>query len=215
MPMPLSLVVLISGEGRNLQAIIDDARTHSALNIKAVISNNPNAHGLKRAELAGIPSFSVPHQDYATRAEFENALSQIIDQFKPNWIVLAGFMRLLSPQFVEHYPHRILNIHPSLLPKYSGLNTHARALADQEAEHGASVHLVDAGLDSGPLLAQASLNINPEETEQSLQTRVMSLETELYPTVLNWLAEKRLEIDETGVFFDGKPLTAPRLVRSA
>ena len=212
--MPLSLVVLISGEGRNLQAIIDDAREHSALNIKAVISNNPNAYGLKRAELAGIPSFSLPHQDYATRAEFENALSQIIDQFKPNWIVLAGFMRLLSPQFVERYPRRILNIHPSLLPKYSGLNTHARALADQEVEHGASVHLVDAGLDSGPLLAQASLKVNPEETEQSLQTRVMSLETELYPVVLNWLAEKRLEIDGAGVFFDGKPLTAPLLVRS-
>jgi phosphoribosylglycinamide formyltransferase-1 len=123
-------------------------------------------------------------------------------------------MRLLSPQFVERYPRRILNIHPSLLPKYSGLNTHARALADQEAEHGASVHLVDAGLDSGPLLAQASLNVSPEETEQSLQTRVMSLETELYPTVLNWLAKKRLEVDEAGVFFDGKLLTAPLLVRS-
>lgn len=206
MPKTLSIVVLISGSGRNLQAIIDSRANNPLLDIKAVISNNPTAYGLKRAELAGIPHFSLPQQNYASRAEFETALMQLIDQFKADWLVLAGFMRLLSANFVAHYPQRILNIHPSLLPQYPGLNTHARALADKAFEHGASIHLVDAGLDSGPLLAQATLKVAEDDTEQSLQERVMALETELYPQVLQWLCEGRLQVEAKTILFDGKAL---------
>ncbi|HYF98265.1 MAG TPA: phosphoribosylglycinamide formyltransferase [Coxiellaceae bacterium] len=206
MTKPLALVILISGNGRNLQAIIDASRDNPLLEIKAVISNSPEAYGLKRAELAHIPNFCIQHKHYSSREEFEAALINKIDSFNADWVVLAGFMRILSTHFVNHYAHRILNIHPSLLPKYPGLNTHARVLAEGDKEHGASIHLVDAGLDSGPLLAQAVLNIEPTDNEQSLQERVMVLETSLYPRVLSWLAEDRLKVSAVGIYFDDKPL---------
>lgn len=206
MTKALSIVVLISGTGNNLQAIIEASLSGAPIDIKAVISNNPEAYGLKRAELAGIPSILVPHQDYANRAEFEKALIQTIDNFHPDWIVLAGFMRRLDKAFVDHYPHRILNIHPSLLPKFQGLDTHARVLSAKEKLHGASIHLVDHGLDSGPLLVQAALKVEENDTETSLKTRVMELETQLYPLVLKWLAESRLEVDATGIRLEGQAL---------
>ncbi len=183
----LKLIVLISGRGSNLQAIIEHI-AKGALNAKIalVISNEPNAFGLDLAKKAHIPTQVCSHKKLS-RTDFEKALIAAIEPHKPDYIVLAGFMRILSPLFVSHFSGKILNIHPSLLPAYTGLRTHARALADQAPLHGCSVHFVDASLDGGPLIAQSSLRVDASDTEESLADRVIKLEHKLYSKVLGWL----------------------------
>lgn len=185
----MNIVVLISGNGSNLQAIID-----AEIPIAAVISNRADAFGLTRAKHAHIPSYVINHKEYPTRDDFDQALIQQIDAFRPDLVVLAGFMRILTPHFVQHYHGRLINIHPSLLPKYKGLDTHQRVLAEKEIEHGISIHYVTAELDGGPIIAQAKLNILPNDTEESLATRIHQLEHELYPRIIKDISAKRIRL---------------------
>ncbi|MBI3188602.1 MAG: phosphoribosylglycinamide formyltransferase [Gammaproteobacteria bacterium] len=207
---PLPIVVLISGTGSNLQAIID-AIAGKKINaeIRAVISNRPNAAGLQRARDAGIPTHVINHNDHKTRGEFDQALQRCIDQYQPQLVVLAGFMRILGDDFVRHYPGRMLNIHPSLLPEFPGLDTHRRALAAGHKQHGASVHFVTTELDGGPLLVQASVPVTADDTADSLQQKVHQQEHIIYPMAIAWIAEGRVQYDNNQIIFDGKPLSKP------
>ncbi len=203
----LNIVILISGNGSNLQAIIEAIKQGLAVTISAVISNRPEAYGLERAREAKIPALTVAHSLFQNRQTFEEALQKTIDQFQPQIIVLAGFMRKLTAGFVHHYRGRMINIHPSLLPKYPGLDTHSRALGAKDSHHGVSIHYVTEEVDCGPLICQAQFKINPEDNEASLQQRVHLLEHRLYPQVLAWLAAGRLQLTAKGiVLLDGKPL---------
>jgi phosphoribosylglycinamide formyltransferase-1 len=207
------LVVLISGTGRNLQAILEAQRL-GRLNseVCAVISNNPHAPGLAYASDAGVPIAIVPHRDYADRAAFESALSREIDRHTPDFVVLAGFMRVLGSEFVQRYRGRLLNIHPSLLPKYPGLRTHARALADGEHWHGASVHFVTEAVDGGPVILQGQVPVRSDDTPDTLGERVMrEVEQVIYPEVLAWACTGRLQMRGNDVVLDGRTLTAPML----
>jgi phosphoribosylglycinamide formyltransferase-1 len=191
----LRLVVLISGNGSNLQAIIDACRQGSLdAEIAAVISNKPDAYGLQRARQAGITYEVLDHTQFDNREAFDQALMQRIDTYQPGLVVLAGFMRILSSQFVEHYLGHMLNIHPSLLPKYQGLNTHRRALEAGDKVHGASVHFVTADLDSGQVVLQAEIPVLADDDEQSLAARVLEKEHEIYPQAIQWFAEGKLKL---------------------
>lgn len=210
---PLRVVVLISGSGTNLQAIIDaQQRGEIPIDIKAVISNRPGAGGLHRAQRAGLPALVLDHTTFTSRDAFDQQLQEKTDAFAPDLIVLAGFMRILTPQFVQHYAGRLLNIHPSLLPKFQGLNTHQRALDAGEKVHGASVHFVTTELDGGPVVAQARLMIQNGETATALATRVHELEHALYPQVIGWFACGRLKCQNDRVFLDGQRLSSPQLI---
>ena len=210
MTAPVSIVVLISGSGSNLQAILDAIeRGEIDGRVTAVVSNKPDAYGLERARQLGIAAEVVPHGDYDSREAFDQALMSAIDAHNPGLVVLAGFMRILTPEFVEHYAGRLLNIHPSLLPAYRGLNTHARALADAVAEHGASVHFVTGELDGGPVILQARIPVEPSDTPQTLADRVLEKEHLLYPLVVRWFCAGRLRLADHQVIFDGQPLDAP------
>ena len=205
---PLRIVVLISGSGSNLQAIIDQIhQTDIPARIVAVISNKAEAYGLKRAEQAGIPARVLSHRDYASRENYDAALQQLIDSYHPDLIVLAGFMRILTDAFVEHYPGRMLNIHPSLLPKYKGLNTHQRALENGEREHGCSVHYVTPELDGGPVILQARVPVEIDDTPESLARRVHQQEHRIYPQVIEWIARGHLELAGNRVLVDGRPMS--------
>jgi phosphoribosylglycinamide formyltransferase-1 len=201
------LAVLISGSGTNLQAIMD-AREHGSLDVEiaVVFSNRANAAGLERASQAGIPTATLDHRDYPSREEFDQAMIDLLTPYAPDTVVLAGFMRILSSVFVRHYAGRLINIHPSLLPKYRGLNTHARALEAGDSEHGCSIHFVTEELDGGPLIAQAPISVQTNDTVDSLSKRVQQREHRLYPQVLQWRAQNRLELTYNGVLLDGKPL---------
>ncbi|MBI5451657.1 MAG: phosphoribosylglycinamide formyltransferase [Gammaproteobacteria bacterium] len=209
---PLSLVVLISGNGSNLQAIID-AIAHGELpaHIRAVISNRRDAYGLQRAQQAGIPAVTVEHQQYrGDRQGFDQALMRHIDHYQPDLVVLAGFMRILTPDFVRHYRHRLLNIHPSLLPAYTGLNTHQQALDAGATAHGASVHYVTEELDGGPVISQARVAIHTNDTATTLAQRVQHQEHSLYPQTLALIAKGRITIDNHDhIFIDGNRLEQP------
>lgn len=208
----LQLAVLISGEGSNLQAILDACR-NGYLNaaVCAVVSNRAEAHGLRRALEAGAPIHTVIATSNTERPDYDGALRVVIERHSPQLIVLAGFMRILSGEFVQQYRGRLLNIHPALLPKYRGLHTHRRALEAGEHEHGCSVHFVSDGLDAGPVIAQAKVPVQPGDTETSLAARVQQREHRLYPLVLRWFAEKRIALDGNLVLLDGQPLSAPRV----
>lgn len=206
MMTPCNVVVLISGNGSNLQALLDSQRPEHPLHICAVISNRADAYGLKRAEQAGVPTQVLNHKAFASREAFDAALIDTIDAYQPHLVVLAGFMRILSHDFVQHYAGRLLNIHPSLLPKYKGLDTHRRALEAGEPEHGCSVHFVSAELDGGPVIAQAVLSVSPNEPLEQLVQRVHALEHQLYPMVVQWFAEGRLHLEPQGAMLDGKQL---------
>lgn len=203
-----NIVVLISGNGSNLQAIIDSVQT-GAINgrISAVISNKPNVFGLERAAQANIPAIAVDHTQFADRSEFEQALTQTIDQYQPDLVVLAGFMRILSSEFVQHYLGKMLNIHPSLLPKYPGLNTHRRVLENGDKEHGTSVHFVTAELDGGPIIAQRSIHVTADDTEESLQQKIQQQEHRLYPEVVSWFCNGRLQFKDGQAWLDQDPIT--------
>lgn len=205
----LPVVVLISGSGSNLQALIDHAREHSSYDIAAVISNRADAYGLTRAEQAGITARVLDHREFPDRESFDNALAALIDTFEPGLVVLAGFMRILTPGFVRHYAGRMLNIHPSLLPRHQGLKTHARALQAGDREHGASVHFVTEELDGGPVIAQARVPVLTDDTPASLAQRVLQREHELYPAVVHWFATGRLRLDGQQLQLDGRALTEP------
>ncbi len=185
------LVILLSGEGTNLQAIIDQI---SAGDIKAeivaVISNRANAMGLQRAEKAGIPNVVLEHTHFADRAAFDQSLAQIIDSYEPDLIVLAGFMRILSDGFVKQFAGKLINIHPSLLPKYKGLHTHKRALENGDSKHGATVHFVIPELDAGATILQGVVPVKPEDTEVSLANRVHQVEHIIYPKAIKWIVEQ-------------------------
>ncbi len=208
MSAPCNVVVLISGSGSNLQALLDSQDEKNAARIRAVVSNREEAFGLQRAQAAGIATHVVRHKDFADREAFDAALMAIIDQHQPDLVVLAGFMRILTPGFVRHYQGRLLNIHPSLLPKYKGLDTHRRALEAGDTEHGCSVHFVTEELDGGPVAIQAHLSVQPGETLESLTSRVHAAEHIIYPLAVRWFAEGRLRLAEQGAMLDGNPLPA-------
>ncbi|MDH5232524.1 MAG: phosphoribosylglycinamide formyltransferase [Gammaproteobacteria bacterium] len=203
---PLAIVVLISGKGSNLQALIDHQQQFGDFQIVAVISNRGDAAGLHKAQQAGIATRVLDHKLFNSRDEYDQALIQLIDDFNPGLVVLAGFMRIFSAAFVQHYAARMLNIHPSLLPAYRGLNTHQRALDDKAREHGASVHFVTEELDGGPVVAQAKVLLDKKDNAKSLANKVHSAEHQLYPLCVQWFAQKRLHLINGQVFFDGQAL---------
>ena len=205
----LPLVVLISGSGSNLQAIIDRIGQGLPARIEAVISNQPSAFGLERARLAGIETRVLDHRDYPEREHYDQALGDLVSSFNPKLIILAGFMRILSPGFVRRFQGRMLNIHPSLLPRYRGLHTHQRALDAGDDEHGASVHFVTDELDGGPLILQARVDIEPGDDADTLAARVLTREHIIYPRVIEWIAEGRLRLKHEQVLMDGTPLNRP------
>ncbi|MGY2181338.1 phosphoribosylglycinamide formyltransferase [Pseudomonas agarici] len=204
-----NVVVLLSGSGSNLQALIDDIQIRgNPARIAAVISNRIDAYGLQRAKNAGIDTRSLDHKAFEGREAFDGALIELIDAFNPQLVVLAGFMRILSADFVRHYRGRLLNIHPSLLPKYKGLHTHQRALEAGDSEHGCSVHFVTEELDGGPLVVQAVVTVESDDSAQSLAQRVHTQEHRIYPLAVRWFAEGRLSFSGQGVLLDGQLLTA-------
>ena len=209
MPDTCDVVVLLSGTGSNLQALIDsDDVKASPAKIRAVISNRADAYGLQRAKDAGIDTRVLDHKAFEGREAFDAALIKVIDEFKPKLVVLAGFMRILSAEFVRHYQGRLLNIHPSLLPKYKGLHTHQRALEAGDGEHGCSVHFVTEELDGGPLVVQAVIPVESDDSPHSLAQRVHAQEHRIYPLAVRWFAEGRLSLDERGALLDGQLLAA-------
>ena len=199
------VVVLVSGSGSNLQAIIDSRfDAEPAIDIRAVISNVPDAYGLQRAARAGIPGIVVDHRGYADRAAFDAALMEQIDALSPRLVILAGFMRILTEDFVNHYAGRMLNIHPSLLPRYPGLHTHARAIESGDREAGATVHFVTAEVDGGPIIIQARVPVLADDTPDTLAARVLKQEHIIYPRAVRWFADNRLTIDDGKVLLDGE-----------
>lgn len=205
--MTSKIVVLISGSGSNLQAIIDAVKAGQINGeICAVISNHPDAYGLTRAENAGIETLVLDHKAFDSREDYDAALMDKIDAFSPDLVVLAGFMRILTPSLVQNYLGRMLNIHPSLLPKYQGLNTHQRALDAKDKEHGVSVHFVTEELDGGPVVLQAKVAIESDDTAQTLAQRVHQQEHIIYPLVVQWFCEKRLTMETDNAVLDGQVL---------
>lgn len=199
--------VLISGRGSNLQALIDAAAYPDfPARIALVLSNKPDAYGLERARAAGIPTLVISHRDYGgDRAAFDAAMDRALREAGCEFVCLAGFMRILSEGFVEAWRGRAINIHPSLLPAYRGLDTHARALADGVADHGCTVHFVTPGLDEGPAIIQAVVPILPGDTEDALAARVLAREHDIYPRALGWLAQGRAVLDGDQARIDGAP----------
>lgn len=203
-----SIVVLISGSGSNLQAILDACKAgFIAGRVSAVISNKADVFGLSRAADAGVPALVLDHKQYADRASYDAALCQAIDQHQPDLVVLAGFMRILTPEFVAHYSGRLLNIHPSLLPKYQGLNTHQRAIDAGDTVHGCSVHFVTAELDGGPVVLQAKVPVFPEDDAALVAARVHEQEHRIYPLVVRWFCQDRLQQLADKALLDGHILS--------
>jgi len=207
---PLNIVVLISGSGSNLQAIIDAinaGKLHAK--ISAVVSNRPNVKGLERARSAGIPTHTLDHTEFASRESFDQQLMHTIDQYQPQLVILAGFMRILTDDFVAHYMGRMLNIHPSLLPEFKGLNTHQRALDANVSLHGVSIHYVSNELDGGSVVLQAVMDVHADDTVASLEQRIHSLEHVIYPMVIEWIAQHKLEIVDQQIYLNKQKLTSP------
>jgi len=191
--------VLISGSGSNLQAIMDACKfADYPGSVVGVVSNKSDAYGLTRAKEADIETVALSHKDFESRESYDQALVSKIDQFSPDVIVLAGFMRILTPAFVQHYQGKLLNIHPSLLPKYQGLNTHQRAIDAGDTEHGVSVHFVTEELDGGPVILQAKVPVFDGDTSDDLAARVHVQEHKLYPLVVKWLCQNRLSMETKG-----------------
>lgn len=201
------LVVLISGSGSNLQAILDACQQgRIKASVAAVFSNKASAFGLERARRAGVAAHVIAAADYESREAFDRQLMQEIDAYAPDLVVLAGYMRILSPAFVAHYHDRLLNIHPSLLPKYPGLHTHRQAMINGDSEHGASVHFVTEQLDGGPVILQARVPIFSDDSEEEVVARVQHQEHAIYPLVISWFVEGRLVMRDNAAWLDGNPL---------
>jgi len=206
---PARIAVLISGRGSNLQAFIDAiARGALDAQISVVISNNPDAQGLQRAAAAGIPTRCINHRDYSSREAFDEALAAEVRRWCVDLVILAGFMRILTPVFVQPLRGRLLNVHPSLLPKYPGLNTHQRALDAGDQEAGVTVHFVTLELDGGPPIMQSRVPILPDDTAETLADRVIAKEHIIYPLAAQWHICGRLQLTEHGVCLDGEPIPA-------
>lgn len=203
----IRIVVLISGSGSNLQALIDGCKT-GAINgeIKAVISNKPGAYGLTRAQDAGIEALCLDHTAFASREAFDTELQHMIDDYSPDLLVLAGFMRILTPGFTRRYLGSMINIHPSLLPKYPGLHTHQRALDAGDTKAGVTVHFVTPELDDGPNIVQATVPILENDSADTVAARVLSQEHQIYPLAVQWFATGRLRMDGNQALLDGSPL---------
>lgn len=202
-----NVVVMISGNGSNLQAIIDEVHAgRLPVNIAAVISDRHGAYGLTRAEQAQIPTHVIDFRQFAQRADFDAALMRQIDAYTPDLVVLAGFMRILTPDCVEHYKGRMINIHPSLLPHYQGLHTHRRVLEAGEHEHGASVHYVTPELDSGPVILQARIPVLATDTPESLQQRVHQVEHQIYPAAIWRIATGQVSFRHNQVYYEDQPI---------
>jgi len=207
------VVILISGRGSNMQALLE---AKLPCQIVAVISNRADAEGLSIAKLHGISTVVIDHNDYSDRDSFDAALANKIDSYQADWIVLAGFMRILTDNFVNRYQGRLINIHPSLLPAYGGLNTHARALQDGVKIHGCTVHFVTPNLDHGPIIIQAAVQVWPDDTEETLAARVLREEHRIFPQAVRWLCEGRIVLVSGKVKFNkrkqsGFPLVSPCL----
>ena len=210
-PNPARLVVLISGTGRNLQALIDaQALGQLGAEIVHVVSNRPGVQGLDRAAAAGIATTVVDHKHFASRDDFDAALAEVIEASRPDIVVLAGFMRILTPAFIRRFEGRLLNIHPSLLPKYRGLHTHRRALEAGDPWPGASIHFVTEELDGGPVVLQGRINVGSTDTPETLARRVMEeIELNIYPLAVRWMADRRLQWRDGQAWMDGDPLDQP------
>jgi phosphoribosylglycinamide formyltransferase-1 len=210
MPARQPIVILISGRGSNMRALIESSRSeNSAYAVAAVISDKASAGGLEVAADFGIATRALPAAKGVERAAYDAALASTVEEYSPALIVLAGFMRILSPQFVARFPGKILNIHPSLLPKYTGLHTHQRAIDARETEHGVTVHFVSEQLDGGPRVLQARVPVLPGDTEGALSDRVLQLEHVIYPLAVNWFCQGRLRWGAGQAWLDGKPLDQP------
>jgi len=198
-----SIVILISGRGSNMEAIVRASQSEAwPARIAAVISNRPGAAGLDFARDHGIPTATLDHKNFPNRDAFDAELVQLIDSFKPDLVVLAGFMRILTGDFVRHYEGRLLNIHPSLLPLFPGLATHEQALEAGVREHGATVHFVTEALDHGPIVIQASVPVLLDDTADTLAKRVLKQEHIIYPRAVRWFIDNRLSIDQNRVLID-------------
>ncbi len=210
MTAALPVAVVISGRGSNMEAIVRASRAAPRhYEVVRVIADRESAGGLAKAAALGVPASVVPVHGFADRAAFDAALAAELDASGARLVALAGFMRILSPGFVERFAGRLLNIHPSLLPSYKGLDTHARAIAAGEAMHGASVHYVTAELDGGPVIMQGRLRLRADDTPQTVSARVHALEHIIYPQVCSLIGAGRVELRDDGVYFDGKRLHAP------
>jgi phosphoribosylglycinamide formyltransferase 1 len=191
-----SIVTLISGRGSNFEAIVKTAQKENwAVQFSGVIANRPEAKGLDFARSEGIPALALDHKAYPDRATFDQALMQQIDLLKPDLVVLAGFMRILTPEFIRHYAGKLINIHPSLLPSFPGLHTHERALEAGVETHGASVHFVNEGVDEGPIICQATVPVLPGDSAAQLAARVLQMEHQIYPRAVKWFLDGRLRIE--------------------
>lgn len=190
---PLKLVVLISGDGGNLQAMIDAIESQKInAKINCVISNKADAYGIERAEKHGLTNHVLPHNSYPDRCSFEEKLGMLIDEYQPDLVALAGFMRILGPAIVKYFSGRMINLHPSLLPRHRGLYPHHQVLESGDKQHGCTVHYVTEGLDEGPIIRQMSLDVLPDDTPDSLKQRVKTLELQLYTEVIGWFAQRHL-----------------------
>ncbi|MBR0568882.1 phosphoribosylglycinamide formyltransferase [Azoarcus sp. L1K30] len=206
-----SIVILVSGRGSNMEAIV--RADIPGARIAAVISNRPDAAGLSFAAARGIHTVALDHKAFADRAAFDAALAEAIDAFEPDLVVLAGFMRVLTDDFVRRYDGRLLNIHPSLLPSFPGLHTHRRALEAGVRLHGATVHFVTPTLDCGPIVLQAAVSVRPGDDEAALAARVLEQEHRIYPQAVRWFVDGRLRLDAAGrVMVDGGEFSAPAAV---
>lgn len=207
--MKKKIVVLVSGNGSNLQAIIDACQSNQINGkVVTVISNQPNVYSLIRAKQANIPSHVINHKAFISREEFDDKVQQQIDCYQPDLIVLAGYMRILTTDFVQHYAGKMLNIHPSLLPKYPGLHTHRRAIEAGDKEHGTTVHFVTEDLDGGPIILQAKVPIFDNDTEQDVTERVLTQEHRIYPLVVKWFCDNRLNMQDGKAYLDGKLISS-------
>lgn len=201
----MGIVILISGRGSNMQAIVDAAKQKKIpVSVHAVISNDPNAAGLDYARDNGIEAYALDHHQFESREAFDLELMRLIDQHQPALVVLAGFMRILGKEFVDHYAGRLINIHPALLPAFPGLNTHARAIAAGATRHGATVHFVTHDVDVGPIIIQAAVDVAGDDTADQLAARVLEQEHRIYPKAVGWFAENRLSIVDGKVLVDGR-----------
>lgn len=202
------LVILVSGGGSNLQSLIDGCASGNInATISAVISNNPEAGGLERAAKSGIPNLAIDHRAFDNRESFDQALSELIDSFSPDLVILAGFMRILTANFVNHYLGRMMNIHPSLLPAYPGLHTHRRALEAGDKKAGATVHFVTPELDGGPSIIQAQVEIDNHDNEGSLASKVLAFEHKIYPEAVKWFCDGRLVMENNHVKVDNRSIS--------
>lgn len=198
------IVILISGRGSNMHAVVEQTKSGEIpASVSAVISNNAAAEGLAIAKSDGVPIDVVPHRDFPSRQDFDAALTRSIDRYAPKLVVLAGFMRILTDGFIEHYHGRLINIHPSLLPAFPGLNTHQRAIEANATQHGASVHFVTTDIDAGPIIIQAKVPVAPTDTPESLSERVLLEEHRILPIAVKWFVEGRLSVQNGRVFLDG------------